>query len=614
MALERGSESSPRGKNKTYTNRITRQTSKVRTTEYKKMKEKLLNNPDSVTSEEFLSFQSAIGYRRAMSLLTEGRRRKELSRHGTLEKASSTEKAQALQRKSSSMRSSNSTPVSGKRENNTGLPDGLKAGIESLSGIDISDVKVHYNSNKPTEVGALAYTKGTDIYIAPGQEKNLPHEAWHAVQQIQGRVRPTGQIKDIAVNDNRELENEAGRMGLKALNMKNSAKQPDKVQTALSASALKRSGKVLQRAFAGFTGVGWALDNIPVPGAMDIFPGGANNAAGGQQGGATVRVIDIASTNAYAPPQALGGFTHFSNIFGNKILYRPTGGARYTHLHVINGKLHGPGTPDNLVLGSPADNNVHRARVEDHIRNGLPGINTATQYSNDMIAAPPFFYNAATKKAYWNKPGLVMIGAQAAAVGKTINVGGGVMIPYTHWADSEWVAGKQTRWANYSVNPVYGGVLSQTILKNIAAVYRSIHENEADDNLEYYIINMPLAAAHKKKAMKDYNNIKTVFNGIVTYANLAAGGVNATLTNANNAAQANAVAYLQPVLGINPVNTYIANMNKKLIDMANFALWAKASFPTSLNCDANLYRASYDPANKWLKRTEAQEQIAINQI
>ncbi len=52
-------------------------------------------------------------------------------------------------------------PFQGKGEKiNTGMPDNLKAGVESLSGIDMSDVRVHYLSSKPTEVGALAYTQG----------------------------------------------------------------------------------------------------------------------------------------------------------------------------------------------------------------------------------------------------------------------------------------------------------------------------------------------------------------------------------------------------------------------------------------------------------------------
>src|SRR3954452_16984514 len=69
------------------------------------------------------------------------------------------------------------------KENKTGLPDDLKANVESLSVISLDDVRVHYNSAKPAQVHALAYAQGTDIYVAPGQEKQLPHEAWHVVQQ-----------------------------------------------------------------------------------------------------------------------------------------------------------------------------------------------------------------------------------------------------------------------------------------------------------------------------------------------------------------------------------------------------------------------------------------------
>ncbi|MGB9929967.1 MAG: DUF4157 domain-containing protein [Methanosarcina sp.] len=108
-------------------------------------------------------------------------------------------------------------PLQTKRENNTSMPDNLKAGVESLSGIDMSDVRVHYNSDKPAEVGALAYTQGTNIHVAPGQERHLPHEAWHVVQQKQGRVRPIMQMKDgTLVNDDQGLEHEADVMGMKA--------------------------------------------------------------------------------------------------------------------------------------------------------------------------------------------------------------------------------------------------------------------------------------------------------------------------------------------------------------------------------------------------------------
>ena len=101
--------------------------------------------------------------------------------------------------------------------NNTGMPDNLKAGIESLSGFSMDDVRVHYNSSKPATVQALAYTQGSDIHVAPGQEKHLPHEAWHVAQQMAGRVSPTTNINGMPVNDNAALEHEADVMGAKAL-------------------------------------------------------------------------------------------------------------------------------------------------------------------------------------------------------------------------------------------------------------------------------------------------------------------------------------------------------------------------------------------------------------
>ena len=106
------------------------------------------------------------------------------------------------------------------RPNNTGMPDNLKAGIESLSGFSMDDVRVHYNSNKPATVQALAYTQGTDIHVAPGQEKCLPHEAWHVAQQMAGRVSPTTNINGMPVNDNAALEHEADVMGEKAVQCK----------------------------------------------------------------------------------------------------------------------------------------------------------------------------------------------------------------------------------------------------------------------------------------------------------------------------------------------------------------------------------------------------------
>ncbi len=109
-------------------------------------------------------------------------------------------------------------PAAQRKPDDTGLPPQLKAGVESLSAVSMDRVRVHYNSALPAQLHALAYARGSDIHVAPGQEAHLPHEAWHVVQQAQGRVQPTMQMKGgVPVNDDEGLEREADRMGAMAL-------------------------------------------------------------------------------------------------------------------------------------------------------------------------------------------------------------------------------------------------------------------------------------------------------------------------------------------------------------------------------------------------------------
>jgi hypothetical protein len=96
------------------------------------------------------------------------------------------------------------------------LPTQLKSGVEQLSGMNMGDVKVQYDSPQPSKIGAAAYAQGTDIHLGPGQEQHLPHEAWHVVQQKKGDVKATNSINGTAVNDDSSLEKEADRMGAEA--------------------------------------------------------------------------------------------------------------------------------------------------------------------------------------------------------------------------------------------------------------------------------------------------------------------------------------------------------------------------------------------------------------
>ncbi len=134
------------------------------------------------------------------------------------------------------------------KNNNTGLPDDLKSGVESLSGYSLNDVNVHFNSDKPAQLNASAFAQGTDIHVGPGQEQHLPHEAWHVVQQKQGRVSPTIQQKGIAINDNQGLEKEADVMGEKAVQLKTESPfSLDQAKTSTYGTVQAKYSNVVQR-------------------------------------------------------------------------------------------------------------------------------------------------------------------------------------------------------------------------------------------------------------------------------------------------------------------------------------------------------------------------------
>lgn len=207
----------------------------VRTADPKEMIGIFLADPYSVTHEEFSFLQSIIGYRQAINLLEEGKQSKKLEKAGLIytgvkgslikreQDPTVNTKPAVVQKKDSVSQERQKDILQTKKDSkgisfNTGLPANLKDGLEKLSGFDLSDISVHTKSDKPEQVGALAYTQGKDIYIAPGQEKHLAHEGWHAVQQKQGRVSPTLKMKTgTLVNDDAELEKEADSMGSKAV-------------------------------------------------------------------------------------------------------------------------------------------------------------------------------------------------------------------------------------------------------------------------------------------------------------------------------------------------------------------------------------------------------------
>lgn len=95
--------------------------------------------------------------------------------------------------------------------NRTGIPLAIQKRYEAASGLSLDDVRVHYNSNKPERMQALAYTQGNQVFMAPGQERYLEHELGHVVQQKLGLVKPAWRMNGLPVNDDPGLERQADR-------------------------------------------------------------------------------------------------------------------------------------------------------------------------------------------------------------------------------------------------------------------------------------------------------------------------------------------------------------------------------------------------------------------
>jgi hypothetical protein len=106
----------------------------------------------------------------------------------------------------------------------TGIPATVRAKMEAAFAADFSGVRVHPGSARAAALGAVAYTQGSDIHVAPGHwapyatrgQELLGHELAHVVQQRTGRVLTTAQIKGVALNQDPALEAEADTMGKRA--------------------------------------------------------------------------------------------------------------------------------------------------------------------------------------------------------------------------------------------------------------------------------------------------------------------------------------------------------------------------------------------------------------
>lgn len=233
-----------------------------------------------------------------------------------------------------------------RKANATGLPDNLKTGIENLSGYSMDDVKVHYNSSQPAQLNAHAYAQGTNIHIASGQEKHLPHEAWHVVQQKQGRVKPTMQMKGkVNINDDDTLEREADIMGKKADSYKG----------------------VLQRklnALSFFNGIVQRVTKIKYFSRdFDYI---------NSKGDAEKEVVGINMNADLDPGDPIKGSEPGDGVqFGIMSSLKNNGIKRMIRGHLMNGQMGGLGIAANLFPITAHANSKHKSFMENYVKGQL---------------------------------------------------------------------------------------------------------------------------------------------------------------------------------------------------------------------------------------------------
>lgn len=112
------------------------------------------------------------------------------------------------------------------------LPAQTRLNMEALFQQDFSSVTVNKNSTQALELGANAFTRGTQIHFAPGLydphtrkgKRLIAHELTHVVQQDKKQLNPTNLFRGTPVNDHSPLENEADQMAQRAISMDDSEK------------------------------------------------------------------------------------------------------------------------------------------------------------------------------------------------------------------------------------------------------------------------------------------------------------------------------------------------------------------------------------------------------
>ena|GEM_PF-3801876 len=111
------------------------------------------------------------------------------------------------------------------------LSEDVRGFMEPRFGADFSGVRVHTGGEAVQmnqELGAQAFTHGSDVYFGAGEEPGnnelTAHELTHVVQQSQVRVNTTTQLKGLGVDNATGLEYEVDATGAKSTGSRQSGR------------------------------------------------------------------------------------------------------------------------------------------------------------------------------------------------------------------------------------------------------------------------------------------------------------------------------------------------------------------------------------------------------
>lgn len=130
----------------------------------------------------------------------------------------------------------------GERPTRGTMPSGLRQRMEALTGVSLAGIEVREDSVEADILSTPAFTNGNTIYLAHGQERELPHELSHMAQLRTGNVPNISRERGVNISYDSLTESHADSLAREA-NQITAAQTEFPVQTA---APVKQGAEVIQ--------------------------------------------------------------------------------------------------------------------------------------------------------------------------------------------------------------------------------------------------------------------------------------------------------------------------------------------------------------------------------